>query len=192
MGCVSSANREGGVSSKTCFDCASTAALNESHLPRLQTWVREDHANWRRILEQKRTMNIGCVSPMLWCSARSVASKIRKLWLIGKCKCNRPESEHRNMVLPSLHRVSKIRVRLMRKIQVPRCFFFFWVWYWEDTGIEMPIMSTFLIFWFFQFLMFEPGAKKPSFPKALVTLKILEVYTWAKEDHACWTCVTVS
>ena len=57
-----------------------------------------------------------CGSPMLWCFAPSVASKIRKLRIIGKWDRKIGKSD-----FPSLYRVSKSRVCLICKIQVPRC-----------------------------------------------------------------------
>ena len=60
--------------------------------------------------------DIVCGSPMLWCFAPSVASKIRKFRLIGKWNRKIGKSD-----FLSLYRVSKSRVRLMPNIQVPRC-----------------------------------------------------------------------
>ena len=59
--------------------------------------------------------DILCGSRMLWCFAPSVASKIRKLRLIGKWNRKIGKSD-----FPSFYRVSKSRVCLICKIQVPR------------------------------------------------------------------------
>ena len=63
----------------------------------------------------------------------------RKFEKSGKFSfCNFSDLMNRKVgksAFPSLYRVSKTRVCLMRKIQVLRCCFF-WVFYREDTGIE--------------------------------------------------------
>ena len=104
-------------------------------------------------------VRIGCGSPMLWCFAPSVASKIRKLRLIGKWNRKIGKSD-----FPSLYRVSKSRVCLICKIQVPRC------WFSESYTGKIPASKNQkgLHFWFSDFLNFwflSLGQRKTHFPK---------------------------
>ena len=79
---------------------------------------------------------IDYVSPMLWCFAplwsleNSETSVNRKIELIPNRKLG-------------LYRVSKNRDCLMRKIQFPR-YYFFWLLYWVHHGIATAIASDFL------------------------------------------------
>ena len=71
---------------------------------------------------------------------------------------------------PSLQWVSKSRVCLLRKLQVPRCCCCFFFFFSESEPRRYRHQNSqkylyFLIFWFLNFGFFEPGARKTHLPK---------------------------